>query len=266
MKGCAVTATPCRTTSLARCIAAHSQATHPRARESARPDAMDIFPVVAITGPSGSGKSTLTALCARCLRDSFGVNAQTIHQDHFFLGPKPKSYWDMEDKDHPGAIDMAKLHGAVRASAEKLSEDASEAPKILLIEGFLLLQDVPIMGLVNAVLFVGADSPTCLQRRLKRSERTEHEREGCKVYYEKCVWPGFLKYTQPELEKLRSGTADGGGVHLHLRELDGEADVHAVAEQAMHALLDRLPGVQANPAAVREAVATAVLRSSTGVS
>ena len=162
--------------------------------------------------------------------------------------------------------DLVVCDGAVRASAEKLSEDASEAPKILLIEGFLLLQDVPIMGLVNAVLFVGADSPTCLQRRLKRSERTEHEREGCKVYYEKCVWPGFLKYTQPELEKLRSGTADGGGVHLHLRELDGEADVHAVAEQAMHALLDRLPGVQANPAAVREAVATAVLRSSTGVS
>lgn len=225
---------------------------------------------VAITGPSGSGKSTLSDVLAKCL----GSASVTVHQDHFFLGPKPKSYWDQieqgENKDHPGAVNWPALREAFASAVASLREKSETGrPKILLIEGFLLLQDVEIMSYVDAVVFLSTDCETCLNRRLARSKRTEHESEGCRVYYSKFVWPGFLQYTQPELDRLKARSASESADETTaaaaaatkkpaLYELDGTATMTSVAEQALREVLGFLEVSGAGTVDVGDSIASTV--------
>ena len=71
----------------------------------------------------------------------------------------------MEDKDHPGAVDMPALREAIRAAKSELREHS-----LLIVEGFLLLQDAEVMEEMDAVLFLVADFATGLNRRLHRSK------------------------------------------------------------------------------------------------
>ena len=185
--------------------------------------------VLAISGPSGCGKSTLAIALQHVLRAE-GWNVTLLHADSYFVGPKPESYWTQENKDHPGAINLVAVRTDVAASRENLESRKS----LVILEGFMILQDSPIMEHVDAVLFLSAPPEICLQRRLNRSERTAHEREGLKHYYAKCVMPGYLNYTEPALERLRQSAGIEGATPL--RELDATMPVWSVAEDAIAAL------------------------------
>lgn len=155
--------------------------------------------VVAVSGPSGSGKSTLAGLLEGCVG---GLDVRALHQDDFFIGPKASTYWNCEDKDHPGAVDMERLRLAVRAARDEAADPTSEC-RLVLLEGFMLLQDEPILELCDVVIFIDAPRNVCLGRRVRRSVRTPREDEGCRHYYETVAWPGYLRYTEPALEALR---------------------------------------------------------------
>ena len=167
--------------------------------------------VLAVSGPSGTGKTTLADGLHRRLSAN-GMNVKVIHQDSYFIGEKPKSYWTQAPKESPDTVDMP----ALRAAVAEASDD--EEHDLFILEGFLLLQDAALMELTDAVLFLTGDQQTCLARRLARSVRSEHEMEGLRIYYGKHVWPGYLKYTEPALRALRAGGPAGTPL---LVELDG---------------------------------------------
>ena len=211
------------------------------------------LPVLAVSGPSGAGKSTTAAVICSVL-EAEGVSVALLHGDNHFIGPKPESYWTQENKDHPGAVDLP----AVRAEIE-LARNSSDAPNaVVIVEGFMLLQDEPIMALVDAVLFIGCTQEECLARRLMRSVRTPHENEGLRRYYDACVWPGYLQYTAPALERLREAHARGDG--RPLCELDGTVPMTMVCVEAIAALPALVPSLAevANVASVRDEVAKAL--------
>ena len=193
-----------------------------------------MLPTIVLTGPSGSGKSTLTETIACCLR-AVGWAVTIVHGDSFFLGPKPESYWTQENKDHPGAIDMPRLREAVRTARCATPDNPAQA--LVLIEGFMLLQDEAIMAMVDGVLFLHSRMETCIARRLGRTVRTGHEQAGLIRYYNHCVWPGYNTYTLPALERLRCAAAGA----CALAEVDADGSVDVVAERAL-AALRRLPG------------------------
>ena len=65
-------------------------------------------PLLVVSGPSGCGKSTLAeALRAALAATSFDATVILLQQDRYFTTPRPTSYWDMENKDTPDAVDMA---------------------------------------------------------------------------------------------------------------------------------------------------------------
>lgn len=201
--------------------------------------------VVAISGPSGTGKSTLSSILESRIT-SANLTCTTIHQDSYFKGPKPESYWTQEPKESPETIDMHSLHVALVAAV-------AEGYDVCIIEGFLLLQDLPIMEEVTSVLFLHSDASTCLARRLARSERTEHESEGLRIYFQKHVWPGYEINTRPALQALRDrvhGDAASGRPQKKsapetttLVEIDGTLPLERVTSAAVDALPTLLPDV-----------------------
>ena len=220
--------------------------------------------VLALSGPSGSGKSTLAEVL-RCVLEAEGWRVTIVHGDSHFLGPKPESYWTQENKDHPGAIDLPTLRAKIGRA-----RDACGDSELVVVEGFMLLQDAEIMALVDGVLFLRSDKERCLGRRLARSVRTAHEAEGLVQYYHRCVWPGYLQYTAPALERLRAASAEagaersaegsgaeGGGARPPLREVDGNAAVAGVAAAAVAALPALFPSLTAAAAAAAAAATPA---------
>ena len=196
--------------------------------------------VLAISGPSGTGKSTLASVLRCCLATE-GMSVAVVGQDAFFIGPKPSSYWTQAPKESPDTLEMPAVRTAVRAASEDAATD------VVLVEGFLLLQDEPIMSCVDAVIFLTSDPSTCLARRLARSVRTPHESEGLRVYFKKHVWPGYLKHTQPAIEALREAVAAGVPGKPRLCELDGTQSLEVVTAAALAALPGLLGEVQMPP-------------------
>jgi len=177
---------------------------------------------LAVAGPSASGKTTLARELCRLLQH-VGCSVSLLHQDEYFTLPKAASYWTITPAhDTPAAIDMERLRSDVLAAQEAARATASSAaaaapddagdgaaaPHVVIVEGFLLLQDAALMRCVDASLFLRATREACLHRRLARSERTERESEGCRKYFEDVVWPSYLRYTAPALEALLGSSVD----------------------------------------------------------
>ena len=123
-------------------------------------------PLLVVSGPSGCGKSTLAeALRAALAATSFDATVKLIQQDRYFTTPRPTSYWDMENKDTPDAVDMAAIRRDVRAAV------ASDAT-LCILEGFLLLHDDELMAAADVPVvpgYTGEDqSPQLLAREAAR--------------------------------------------------------------------------------------------------
>ena len=172
---------------------------------------------IAITGPSGCGKSTLATSLARLLQ-SHGVATSVLRQDDYFCTPKAESYWTSDDKERPEAVDMVALKGELTLRQLTMSKKKGKGPAVLLLEGYLLLQDAQLVVLSDVVLLLDATLDASLARRLARSERTPHEDDGLRHYYRKFVWPAYERYALSSLPAIeRSGyplvqmvSADGG--------------------------------------------------------
>eukprot|EP00966_Prymnesium_polylepis_P033011 767895-Prymnesium_polylepis.1 len=84
---------------------------------------------------------------------------------------------------------MAALQLAIKRAREGVKVGWGQSPTLLIVEGFLLLQEPAIVGAADAVVYVSAPGEVCLSRRLTRSRRTPHENEGCEAYWHEHVWP-----------------------------------------------------------------------------
>ena len=129
----------------------------------------------------------------------------------------------------------------LRSELDRLQREgrAASGPWLLLLEGFLLLQDAPIMAAVDGLVFLDASKEASLARRLGRSQRTAHEDEGCRVYYRDVVWPGYHKYTLAALRELRAAAAP----HPTYRFLGGDGSAEEARLGALGALATLVPSL-----------------------
>ncbi|EOD28296.1 hypothetical protein EMIHUDRAFT_114220 [Emiliania huxleyi CCMP1516] len=219
---------------------------------------------VALAGPSGSGKSTLAVTLAAALRHE-GVRVTLLHQDSYFRLPKPASYWSTPpEHDTPAAVDMERLAEDVRAAGRPPPEPdeaarGAEQLQIVLVEGFLLLQDEPLLSLFDSALFLRVDREACLRRRLQRSTRSESEQEGCRRYFLDVVWPTYERITLPALD---AATLPLSAVAMAaLRELEALAPPAAAAAAAASELLRIRAAIEAEDAHELAALLPAAVRA-----
>ena len=114
---------------------------------------------IGIAGGSASGKSTFAEALKAAL-----PNAELIHTDSYY---KPedklplvqvgdKSY---RDYNHPNSLNLPKLH----------KDLAKAKAQVVIVEGFLVLQDDIIRNQLNLKLFVDCRADERIVRRLRRN-------------------------------------------------------------------------------------------------
>ena len=64
----------------------------------------------------------------------------------------------------------------------------------------------------------------CKRRRLRRKERSKEEHDELSSYYDKYVWPAFLRFGAPSINSLRRCARDNPGRNIHVVELAAEND------------------------------------------
>ena len=191
-----------------------------------------------LSGPSGSGKSSLARLLQQDL-SAQGCDVTLIQQDDFFATPRAPSYWSQDgSKETAAAVDMAALRSAVSRAQQRA---AGSSRSIILVEGFMLLQDHALIALTSAVLFLIASESICLRRRIDRSSRTAHEDEGCREYYARHVWPSFMTITRPAASRLLAARHATDATPIAI--LEASATIDAVESKALVELPALLPGL-----------------------
>ena len=117
------------------------------------------------------------------------------------------------DADCPAALrsvpDARKRPRAVLrsdlASASDVPPPAATSTVVVVIEGFLLFYWPEVAAACDARLFMCPPHAVCRARRQQRSAWGRGEPEGFDAWYDRLVWPHFLKYLPTQLAHLADG-------------------------------------------------------------
>jgi uridine kinase len=139
--------------------------------------------IIGIAGGTGSGKTTLVTKIAEKLSQD---EVLVISQDSYY---KDNAHLSYEERceinfDHPNALDFELLFEHLKALKKgqsieqpvysfiehtRMKETLTISPKkVILLEGILVLANTEVRSLMDAKIFVDADSDERLIRRLKR--------------------------------------------------------------------------------------------------
>ena len=138
--------------------------------------------IIGIAGGTGSGKTTLVAKIA----EKMSQEVLVISQDSYYKDNANLSYEERctINFDHPNALDFELLFQHLNALKKgqnieqpvysfiehtRMKETLTISPKkVILLEGILVLANSNVRSLMDAKIFVDADSDERLIRRLKR--------------------------------------------------------------------------------------------------
>jgi len=138
--------------------------------------------IIGIAGGTGSGKTTLVAKIAEKMSQEVLVISQdSYHKDNAHLSYEERCTINF---DHPNALDFELLFQHLNALKKgqnieqpvysfiehtRMKETLTISPKkVILLEGILVLANSNVRSLMDAKIFVDADSDERLIRRLKR--------------------------------------------------------------------------------------------------
>lgn len=171
--------------------------------------------LVGIAGASGAGKSVLARQLMTRIRER-GGHVELINEDSYYRSQGQLSLEEREKQnyDHPDAFehDLLARHLESLLKGEAVSvpeydysihdrkdETRSVAPpKILVLEGLLILHRRRIRNLLNLKIFVDVPPDVCLVRRLRRDARLRGRTlESILSQYEETVRPMFHRFVKP---------------------------------------------------------------------
>lgn len=183
--------------------------------------------VIGISGVTCGGKTTLAAGLDKIL-----PNSKVISQDDYFLeADDPRHTW-IPELNHINfelltSLDMAQMHADIleilkyRKSTRKkssctkrrsFSETIDDVQKmvhdaviqsktnVLIIEGFSVFNYKPIEEVCDLKYYLTLRQKECKERRLKRV----YEPPDCPGYFEKCVWPEYLKLVKEVRQTVKN--------------------------------------------------------------
>lgn len=169
--------------------------------------------IVGIAGGSASGKTTIVNI----LKEQFGDDITVICHDSYYRAHDELPFEEREklNYDHPSSFetetlieDLKKIrcgetiqvpvydfsiHNRVRNQSREV-----QPAKVIIVDGFLVLQDRKLRALMDLKLFVDTDADERLIRRIRR-DMVERARTVDSVLnqYETTVKPMHEKYVEP---------------------------------------------------------------------
>lgn len=169
--------------------------------------------IIGIGGGTGSGKTTVVN---QILSKFPAGEVQVISQDSYYKDTSHLTFKDRCDInfDHPHSIDFELLESHLKKLKDGQSIDQpvysfkthnrtgetviTEAKKVLIIEGILILSNPQLRALLDIKIFVHADSDERLIRRLKR-DIAERGRDLDEVLerYQSTLKPMHQQFIEP---------------------------------------------------------------------
>ena len=158
--------------------------------------------IIGISGGTRSGKSTLSK---SLIINPYG-GSSAIHFDGFFKNEQNipvdeetgMKNWDLPDSlEHEAYIQFVKyqkhLHTIQCKNCSKTGNIVGKQ-RILFLEGFLLYYFDEMFEICDKRIFVFIDKKTTLERRVT-TRKTSNE------YFEKIIWPSYLKHNSKLKQK-----------------------------------------------------------------
>lgn len=148
--------------------------------------------VVAVSGATCSGKTTL----AKRLQLAF-PGAVLLHHDDYFLPVGHPNHSILPELNHINfeilsSLDNTRFLGEIR-------ETLNGPGNLLILDGFLILNNPDIVELCGLKFYVTLDKETCW---LRRSVRT-YDPPDPAGYFESCVWPSYLEHFEQVQRNVR---------------------------------------------------------------
>ena len=185
---------------------------------------------VGIAGASGSGKSSLARSIAGQLEEEFGKEQVVVLQEDAYYRSRDDLTFQQREQinyDHPDAIE----HSLLLEHLQRLRQGVSVAvpqydytshnrqanfrwlhpPRLLLLEGILVLHDVRIRSELNLSVYVDVPLDVCLTRRLTRDVNSRgRTATSVKQQFQDTVKPMYFEFIEPT-RKLADIIVPGGG-------------------------------------------------------
>ena len=173
---------------------------------------MENIMIIGIAGGTGSGKTTLT----QRIKEAFADDVVVLSHDYYY---KSNANLTFEERtklnyDHPNAFDTERMVEDVRKLMKGQAVDIPvydytihnrseqtehiEPKKLIIIEGFLILENRELRELMDAKIFVDADADERLMRRIRR-DTVERARSVSSILdqYEATVKPMYEAFVEP---------------------------------------------------------------------
>lgn len=160
--------------------------------------------VVGIGGGSAAGKTSLTRALIHFLEQQSPLcQVEMLSLDDFFHQDKtqeptfisPSSGEKQFNYNHPDAIDQGRLLSCIRSRST-----AHDAPKVLLVEGLMVLQILSIRNVLDVRIFVELEADVRALRRLLRDMkggRSSADPEFIATYYRESAKIGHDLFVEP---------------------------------------------------------------------
>ncbi|CAH6420414.1 Phosphoribulokinase/Uridine kinase [uncultured virus] len=168
--------------------------------------------IIGIAGASGSGKSFIANVIAKAIIKLFPAMRDSvviINQDSYYRGGDSDTNYDV-----PESIDFELMHQQLRelvrgnsvhtptydftTHSRGLETRVVRPCEIIIVEGILVLTQERLRELFDLKVFVDANLPTQMFRRISR-DINERGRNIDDVHkrYESHIWPSYEKYIKP---------------------------------------------------------------------
>lgn len=173
---------------------------------------MDKIRVVGVAGGSASGKTTIV----KKIQEYFGEDIVVLGHDSYYKAHNDMDYEARSqlNYDHPNSFDTERLVEDVQKLIKGQAVDIPvydytihnrsdqtehvEPKKLIIIEGFLILENKELRDLMDAKIFVDADADERLMRRIRR-DTVERARSVTSILdqYEATVKPMYEAFVEP---------------------------------------------------------------------
>ncbi|XP_012054549.1 PREDICTED: nicotinamide riboside kinase 1 [Atta cephalotes] len=174
--------------------------------------------VVGISGATCSGKSTL----ANKIHDYFPTSV-LVCQDNYFLPPGDPRHVKIQELNHVNwelstSLDMQKMYSDVIKILQSPEKNPIDSKKLLILDGFLLFEHKAITDLCDYKYFLTLTKEQCWKRRKNRI----YEPPDVPGYFDKIVWPEFVKYKNEVIQNNE--------LYETVTFIDGSKDMEEICE------------------------------------
>ena len=188
--------------------------------------------VIAVSGATCSGKTTIAGRLHTALPGS-----RLVSQDDYFLAESDPRHRLVPGLNHfnwdtLSALDMDRMLADVTAILE------TSPPGVLILEGFLILNDLRMRGLCDARVFITLDKETCWARRKVRV----YDPADIPGYFDACVWPMYEEHEAALRRDAGSEVTflDGGeGLEELYRRVEAEVERVRCGEKVVQGVQPR---------------------------